>query len=211
MVASTTSTTLLAGLPETWMETFAQSLSSPNESIAALSSGSSPIVSNVRPITVAPGWTDAAEALARYQQDHPPVTTAVIASLSAPVATSLPDALTALETAVAENDLAPQQLLAALIQSMLLRQSGRILLVTYDPRSIPQPEDAAVRGSARGIFTYLESLRPALKRRGISAGMLLIAPVHRARWDMAASAKTMATAAADCLHNATLQRVVKVR
>ncbi len=202
---------LLTGIPEAWMPAFARTLSSPGQSIAALRIGDQHFAENGRLISVKPGWGDVAEALDRDEADNPAVTTAVMGALSAPSVSSLTDALAALDVAVTENDLGPQRLLAALAQRMMPRQSGRILLVTYDPRSITRPQDAATRGSARGIFTYLESLRPALKLRGITVGMLLLAPKNREHWNMAASAEPIAAAAAECLRKGTLQRVLKVR
>ncbi len=211
MAGATPSTTLLAGLPEGWLTAFATALSPWGPSVAVLKDGDQRTAHGVRAIPVQRGWSDVTEALARDQTDHPPVTTAVIGALSSPTISSLTEALAALETAVTENDLGPQQLLATLIQSMLPRQSGRILLVTYDPRSMTRPQDAAIRGSARGIFTYLESLRPALQRRGISAGMLLISPMQRDNWDLSTSAEAIAAATAECLRKGTLQRVIKIR
>ena len=208
---TTRSTTLLAGLPEAWTPAFVRALSTPNQSIAELTQGHRHATENCRLISASPGWTGAAESLDRDEVDHSPVATAVIGALTAPSVPSLAEMLAALETAVVENDLGPQRLLATLIQRMMPRQSGRILLVTYDPRSITRPEDAAIRGSARGIFTYLESLRPALKRRGITAGMLLISPARREQWDMSASADAVASATAECLRKETLQRVIRVR
>ncbi len=211
MVDGNSATTLLAGLPAAWMPAFVTTFSALGHSVAELTTVDCHFVEGARAIPVSYGGTDVAEALARDQAEQSPVTTAVIGALSAPTASSLEDALGSLETAVGENALAPLQLMAALIESMLLRQAGRMLLVTYDPRSMTHPNDAAIRSSSRGIFTYLESLRPALQRRGISAGMLLIAPRQRDRWEMSASAEVMAAAAAECLRKGTLQRVIKVQ
>lgn len=162
-------------------------------------------------LSVLTDWDRIEDLLGTKDDASVSVITAVVAALQAPRAASLNDALSALETAVAGNDLGPQRLLASLIPRMIARQSGRILLVTYDPRSITHPEDAAARGSARGIFTYMESLRPALKLRGITAGMLLLAPSSGGTGDLTAYAEQVASAAAECVQKATLQRVLKIR
>lgn len=188
-----------------------QSVSMPGQSVAELITDDRRASEHVRLLPVAPGWTNVADVLQQDETHHPAVTTAVIGAIAAPKASSLESMLTALETAVAENDLGPQRLLAALIQRLLPRQSGRILLITYDPRSITHPMMAAARGSARGIFTYMESLRPALKLRGISAGMLLLTPKNHHDENLAANASLVAKAAAECLQNATLQRTLKLR
>lgn len=210
VVESPSSTTLLAGMPGSWTPAFVTALATPGHAFATLKADNETIVDSLRTIPVASGWTDIETALTRDRETHPPIATAVIGALATPQATSLMEALNALETAVVQNDNGPMQLIAALLQTMLPQQSGRIVIVTFDPRSITKPDDAAIRGSSRGILTYLESLRPALKRRGIAAGLLLISPTQRHHWHAATNAALVAHAVAECLQKATLQRVIKL-
>jgi short-subunit dehydrogenase len=152
-------------------------------------------------------WTNALDQL---RGDGAPIGTAIIGALAAPVAQSLDDSQQALEAAVEANVFGPQQLLAALLPEMMARRSGRVLLVTWNPASQSRPQDAAARGSARGVLTYLESLRPALRQRGIIAGTLLISPRRMETWDAVAVAAPVAAAMRQCLQNGTPQRVLKV-
>jgi len=134
------------------------------------------------------------------------VNTAIIGALAAPQAESLESAMTALEAAVDLNAVQPIQELTAIARGMLEQQSGQILVVTYDPRVLTAPHDAPTRGSARGIFTYCESLRPAFKLRGIRLGVLLLAPRKPGPWDLVAHTDAVVAAIADCLRKSTLQR-----
>lgn len=138
------------------------------------------------------------------------ITTAVIGALAAPRAESLDAALTALEAAVDLNNLQPIQELAAITRGMLAQKHGRIMVVTYDPRALTAPQDAPARGSSRGIFAYCESLRPALKLRGIQLSLLLLAPRTPSPWDWSLSTTAVVNAIVDGLDKATLQRTLKL-
>ena len=138
------------------------------------------------------------------------ITTAVIGALAAPRADSLETALTALEAAVDLNDAQPIQELAAITRGMLEQKHGRMMVVTYDPRALKAPQDAPTRGSARGIFAYCESLRPALKLRGIHLSILLLAPRTPSPWDLSLSTASVVNAIVDGLNQATLQRTLKL-
>lgn len=138
------------------------------------------------------------------------ITTAVIGALTAPRADSLDAALTALEAAVDLNNIQPIQELAAITRGMLTQQRGRIMVVTYDPRALTAPQDAPARGSARGIFAYCESLRPALKLRGIHLSLLLLAPRTPSPWDLSLSTAAVVHAIVEDLEKATLQRTLKL-
>lgn len=138
------------------------------------------------------------------------VTTAVIGALAAPQAESLEAAMTALEAAVDLNAVQPIQELTAIARGMLAQQAGRMLVVTYDPRALTAPHDAPTRASARGIFAYCESLRPAFKLRGIHLGLLLLAPRKPGPWDLVAYTDAVVPAIADCLQKSTLQRKLTI-
>jgi short-subunit dehydrogenase len=181
------STILLAGLPDAWQTAFASGFAANNTKVVTVNNGD-------------------LGALAEPQN----ITTAIIGAVHAPAATSLEDALSKLEEAVEQNDFHSINLMTAIAEGMMSRRAGHILLITFDPRALKSPQDAPARGSARGILTYFESLRPAFKQRGVNVGMLLLSTSNPSQWDPAAKADAVVSAAMDCLKQATLQRTMKV-
>lgn len=195
------SMTVLAGLPPAWQTALAHRF----EFCCYLRSAfDEPIGDGLRAIDLT---TDEAG------DDKLPVagvTTAIVGALAAPRTESLKTALLALEIAVTQNDFHPIRQLTAVTREMLAHQAGKIVVVTYDPRALTAPEDAPARGSARGILAYCESLRPALKQRGIQLGLLLLSPRRPSPWDLTASTDSVVAAITGCLQTATLQRQLAI-
>lgn len=185
------SVSLLVGLPESWTADLSRS------------------GTDLRQQRVA-SWEESTDVLKGIRTDGSTVGTAVLAAIAAPRATSLNDSQDALEAAVSANVLVPQRLLSALLPEMIARKSGRLVLVTMDPASQSRPEEAAVRASVRGIVTYFESLRPALRKRGVVVGTLLVSSRNADLANSAVSADTISAAIRQCLRNGTPQRILKV-
>jgi short-subunit dehydrogenase len=185
------SVSLLVGLPESWTADLSRS------------------GTDLRQQRVA-SWEESTDVLKGIRTDGSTVGTAVLAAIAAPRATSLNDSQDALEAAVSANVLVPQRLLSALLPEMIARKSGRLVLVTMDPASQSRPEEAAVRASVRGIVTYFESLRPALRKRGVVVGTLLVSSRNADLANSAGSADTISAAIRQCLRNGTPQRILKV-
>lgn len=185
------SVSLLVGLPEAWSADLSQN---------GTDLGQKRVVS----------WEDSTDVLEGIRKEGSTVTTAILAAIASPQATSLNDAQDALESAVSANVLAPQRLLSTLLPEMIARKTGRLVLVTMDPASQCRPEDAAVRASIRGIVTYFESLRPALRKRGVVVGTLLVSSRNADFANSAVHADTISAAVRQCLRNGTPQRILKV-
>uniref|UniRef100_A0A7C2K2N5 SDR family NAD(P)-dependent oxidoreductase n=1 Tax=Schlesneria paludicola TaxID=360056 RepID=A0A7C2K2N5_9PLAN len=201
---------LTAGLPASWTAELARAGAGVSELLVHLAEDQSPAIDGSRAVPVAADWSNASQAVGQIRELGAGIATAIVGALAAPRASSLDAAQQAIEAAVAQNDLAPTRLLAALLPEMMARGAGRLLLVTWNPASQTLPEFAAARGSARGILTYLESLRPALKKRGIVAGVLLLAPRQMNAWNPASAAAPVVAAVQQCLQQGTPQRILKL-
>lgn len=128
----------------------------------------------------------AAEAIACAQQfrtEGSLISTLILGALVTPAVQSLEQGCAALDVAVAGNSLAPIRILSAFLPDLMQQKSGRVILVSFDPLSLKRPEDAALRGTAKGIATYLESLRPALALRGVIASTLFLRMTSAAAWN----------------------------
>lgn len=185
------SVSLLVGLPESWAADFSRRGTELQQQRAV-------------------SWDESTDALHEIRREGRTVGTAILAAIAAPRATSLNDSQEALEAAVSANVLAPQRLLSNLLPEMIARKTGRLVLVTMDPASQSRPEEAAMRASVRGIVTYFESLRPALRKRGVVVGTLLVSSRSADLANSAVNADTITAAVRQCLRNGTPQRILKV-
>jgi len=119
----------------------------------------------------------------QFRVEGSSVSALILGALVTPAVQSLEQGCAALEAAVAGNSMTPIRILSAFLPELIQQRSGRVIVVSFDPSTLRRPEDAAVRGTAKGIVTYLESLRPALALRGVIASTLFLRLNSTADWN----------------------------
>lgn len=166
--------TVLAGLPPDWQEPLIRHLPAGTHTVCGETS------------------------LAATQWSEQGATTLILAALSRPTALSLDESLGALQVAAEHNTKTPMRLLNAILPGMISRGEGKIVLVTWNSTSCPVPRFAAAASTSRAIAVYAESLRPALKLRGIQLSTLLLEPAAWDAWQSGPAAESVSAAISAC-------------